>query len=132
MSNSCDSMDCRPPGPSEHGILQARMLEWFAISFSRGSSRPRDETQVSCTSGRFFTDWATSLSLVSETQFLLDGRLKFRYAWKWQFKYFRFFQTWLSFNRSCRKTALWHCWCPFDTWPFILDHPCYHWSSSAF
>ena len=39
-------MDCSPPSSSVHGILQARILEWFAISFSRGSSRPRDRTEV--------------------------------------------------------------------------------------
>ena len=44
---------------SIHGILQAKILEWFAISFSRGSSWPRDWTQVSCTAGRLFTIWAT-------------------------------------------------------------------------
>ena len=38
----CDSGDCSPPGASVHGILQARTLEWGAISSSRGSSRPRD------------------------------------------------------------------------------------------
>ena len=38
----CDPMDCSPPGSSVHGILQARMLEWVAISFSRRSSQPRD------------------------------------------------------------------------------------------
>ena len=42
----CDPMDCSPPGSSVHGILQARILEWVAISFSRGSSQPRDQTQV--------------------------------------------------------------------------------------
>ena len=52
-------MDCSPPGSSVHGILQARILEWVAISFSRGSSQPRDQTWVSCIVGRFFTDWAT-------------------------------------------------------------------------
>ena len=51
----CDPVDCSPPGSSVHGILQARILEWVAISFSRGSSRPRDRTQVSCIAGRFFT-----------------------------------------------------------------------------
>ena len=40
----CDSMDCSPPGFSTHGILWARVLEWFAIPFSRGSSQPRDKT----------------------------------------------------------------------------------------
>ena len=44
-----------PPGSSVHGILQARILEWVAISFSRGSSQPRDQTCVSCIAGRFFT-----------------------------------------------------------------------------
>ena len=39
-----------------HGILQARVLEWVVISFSRGSSQPRDRTQVSCISGKFFTN----------------------------------------------------------------------------
>ena len=55
----CDPMDCSQPGFSIHGIFQARVLEWVAISFSRGSSRPRDWTQVSCIAGRHFTIWAT-------------------------------------------------------------------------
>ena len=42
-----------------HGILQARMLEWVAFPFFRGSSQPRGQTQVSCIAGRFFTSWAT-------------------------------------------------------------------------
>ena len=54
----CDSMDCNPPRSSVHGIFQARMPEWVAITFSRGSSRPRDRTQVSCVSwiGWLFTN----------------------------------------------------------------------------
>ena len=55
--------DCSPPGFSVHGILQARILEWVAISFSRGSSWPRDWTLVSCIAGRFFTIWATKKAL---------------------------------------------------------------------
>ena len=54
----CDPMDCSLPGSFVHGILQARILEWVAISFSRGSSRPRYQTRVSCIAGRFFTIWA--------------------------------------------------------------------------
>ena len=54
VSDSYDLMDCNPPGSSVHGILQARILEWVAISFSRGPSRPRDRTLVSCIAGRFF------------------------------------------------------------------------------
>ena len=54
-----DPMDCCPPGSSVHGILQASPLERAAIPFSRGSSWPRDWTQVSYITGRFFTIWAT-------------------------------------------------------------------------
>ena len=50
-----DPMDCSLPGSSIHGIFQARVLEWVAISFSRGSSQPRDRTQVSLIAGRCFT-----------------------------------------------------------------------------
>ena len=53
----CDPTGCRLPGSSAHGILQARILEWVAIPFSRGSCCPRDQTQVSCVASRFFTIW---------------------------------------------------------------------------
>ena len=55
----CNPMDCSLPGSSVHGIFQSRVLEWIAISFSRGSSRPRNQTRVSCIAGRRFTIWAT-------------------------------------------------------------------------
>ena len=55
----CDLIDCSLPGSSVHGIFQARILEWVAISFSRGSSQPRDGTQVSSIAGRRFTVRAT-------------------------------------------------------------------------
>ena len=55
----CDPVDCSPPGSSVHGILQARILEWVAISFSMGSSQPRDWTRVSRIAGRRFILWAT-------------------------------------------------------------------------
>ena len=55
----CDPMDCSLPGSSVHGIFHARILEWVAISFSRGSSQPRNQTQVSCFAGGFFTRLAT-------------------------------------------------------------------------
>ena len=66
-----DPIDCRLPGFSVlqylpqfaqtyvHGILQARILEWVAISFSRESFPLKNQTRVSCIAGRFFTDWAT-------------------------------------------------------------------------
>ena len=56
-------MDCRPSGSSVHRNLQARILEWGAIPFSSGSSWPRDWTQVSYISGRFFTVLATRVSI---------------------------------------------------------------------
>ena len=50
----CDPMDCSLPSSSVHGISQARILGWAAISFSKGSSQHRDQTQVSCPEGGFF------------------------------------------------------------------------------
>ena len=58
-------MDCSLPGSSLHGILQARVLEWVAISFCRGSSRPRDRTQISRIPGRCFNLWATRAALTN-------------------------------------------------------------------
>ena len=55
----CDPLNCSLPGSSIRGIFQARILEWVAISFCRGSSLPRDWTRVSCILDRCFTVWAT-------------------------------------------------------------------------
>ena len=55
----CNSIDCIPPESSVHGILQARILEWVAIPFSRGSSRPMDWTRVSWIAGMLFSIWAS-------------------------------------------------------------------------
>ena len=60
----CDPMDRSLPGSSVHGILQARIMEWVAICFSRGSSWPRHRTQVSCIADGFFTIWATRETLL--------------------------------------------------------------------
>ena len=57
--NSLQPLDCSPPGSFILEILQARVLEWVAISFSRVSSPPRDWTPVSCIRGGFFKIWAT-------------------------------------------------------------------------
>ena len=65
MSNSCNPMACSPPGSSVLGILQARTLEWVSIPFSRGSSWPRDQSQVSCIAGRFFTIRVTREAQIS-------------------------------------------------------------------
>ena len=56
--------DCSPRGSSVHGILQARILGWVAISISRGYAQSRDWTKVSCIAGRFFTIWTTREVLV--------------------------------------------------------------------
>ena len=69
----CNPMNCGPPGSSVHGILQARILEWIAIPFSRGSSRPRDRTWVSCIANRFFTIWATGKIPREGSHSLLQG-----------------------------------------------------------
>ena len=55
VSSSLQPHGCSPPGSSVHGILQARILEWVALPFSRGSSWPRDRTRVFCIAGGFFT-----------------------------------------------------------------------------
>ena len=76
----CDPMNCSPPESSVHGILQARILEWVAIPFSRGSSRPRDLTQVCCTAGRFFTIWATEAMLNQKAAFHFEVSSTEEYA----------------------------------------------------
>ena len=96
----CDPVDCSLPGFPVHGILQARVLEWVAMPFSRGSFWPRDQTHmssVSCIVGRFFTaeppgkpriysvpwsqrvghDWATSLHALFKTFYLPNDVLRF-------------------------------------------------------
>ena len=55
LVQSCPTL-CDPMNYTVHGILQARILEWVAFPFSRGSSKPRDRTHVSCIAGRFFTN----------------------------------------------------------------------------
>ena len=64
----CDPMNYGLPLSSVHGILQATILEWVAIPFSRGSSQPRDRTWVFCIAGRFFTIWAAM-----EALFIIGG-----------------------------------------------------------
>ena len=73
-----DPMDCSTTGSSAHGILQARILEWVAISFSRGSSPPRDQNCSSYTTGRFFTTEPPGkpllfLSLIQDIIFYLEA-----------------------------------------------------------
>ena len=109
VTQSCltlwNSIDYSWPGSSVHGILQARILEWVAIPFSRGSSQPRDWTQVSCTAG-IFTIWA-----IKEAQ-------------KWDGFYPKIKITWVNDLRavssldasshSCSWAPLWNSACLFS------------------
>ena len=70
-------MHCNPPGSSVHGIFQARKLEWVAVPSSRGSSQPRDWTQVSCIANVFFTSWATKKAPVVGHMDVIQG------LWYW-------------------------------------------------
>ena len=72
----CDPMDCNLPGFSVHGILQAKILVWGTISFSRGSSWFRDWLQVSWIVGRFFTVWPIYSSKI-DTSLLIIGANEF-------------------------------------------------------
>ena len=93
-------MECSPPGSSVHGISQARLLEWVAIFFSRGSSQPTDRIGVSCTAGRFF---------ITEP----PGKPHFKH---------RLWHIYLSFLSPCQDTE------EVDShWPLIF---CTHWSAA--
>ena len=83
-------MDCSLPSSSVHGISQARILEWVAIPFSRGSSRARDWTWVSCIAGGFFTLWAS----------LMGGVILWRKPEK----------NWERFNRRAEERECWFRW----------------------
>ena len=94
----CDPMDCSPPGSSVHGILQARILEWVAIPFSRGSSRPRDRTLVSPITGRFFTVWTSReahLKLLALT-YCLEFIFQTSTEMCWHYTLFSLFFNWLG------------------------------------
>ena len=89
-----DPTDCSLPGSSVHGILQVRIPQWVAVPFSRGFSRPRNQTQVSCIAGKFFTISIKESDLKNRNRFdsynckwLKDGYyLEGRYTWissKW-------------------------------------------------
>jgi len=70
VTQSCPTL-CDPINCMVHGILKARILEWVAFLFSRGSSQPRDQTQVSRIAGKFFTSWATREALFSQCYYYI-------------------------------------------------------------
>jgi len=77
VSDSLRPTDWSSPGLSVHGISQAIIREWVAISFSRGSSQPRDRTRVSCISRRIFYHWATREALIYTSIYMLTKNSKF-------------------------------------------------------
>ena len=70
----CDPKDCSPPGSSLHGVLQARILEWVAMPFSRESSPPRDRTHISWIGRWILYHWATMRSPIVQRSPILDSR----------------------------------------------------------
>ena len=70
----CDPMDHNPPGSTVQWILQARILEWVAIPFSRGSSHTRDQTQVSYIAREFFTAWTTRTKKMTRYTLSMDWK----------------------------------------------------------
>ena len=72
----CYPTNCSPPGSSVHGVLPARVLEWVAIPFSRGTSRSGDQTQVCCIAGKFFTIWDTFYQKYTENIIINSKTLK--------------------------------------------------------
>ena len=71
-------MNCSSPGSSVHGFLQARILGRVAIPFSRRSSQPRGQTQVSHIAGRFFTIWITSIDNYTELDIIIEQNIWFK------------------------------------------------------
>ena len=90
-------MDCSPPGSSVHGISQPGILEWVAISFFRGPSRPRDQTRVSCTGRRPVHHWATLEALCHVSQDIKGEDASFRSCW------WRLINTKMTPNRQSSK-----------------------------
>ena len=92
ITRSCltlyNPMDFSPAGSSVYGVLQARIQEWVVISFSRGSSQPRDWTRVTRIAGRFFTIWATREALrehpapICSNKLNRHSHLLFQHAWE--------------------------------------------------
>ena len=73
ISNSCNPVNWSLPGSSVHGVLQARILEWVAVPFSRGSAQPRDWIMVSHVAGRFFTSWPSGKPFICIYTYIGEG-----------------------------------------------------------
>ena len=83
-----DPMDYNPPGSSIRGIFEARVLEWVAIFFSRGSSQPRDQTQVSGIAGRHFILWATRVEGRPDSKCVVLGMRQYENMFIWTERFY--------------------------------------------
>ena len=90
------SMDCSPPGSSVHGISQASILEWVAISFSRGSSQPRNWTHIYCIGRQILWCWATGRAHLIEYVCLLSCVQFFATPWIVVYQTSLSIETWLN------------------------------------
>ena len=118
----CDPMDQSPPGSFLHGILQPRILEWVAISYSRGSSQPRDRTRASCASYISCIDWQADHCLppgkpqIKAYPWLCKGNinpLKILRSYNSKRNVFDFALT--SVSQTCLSIALFLDWTPTNT-----------------
>ena len=110
VAKSCLSLfgpvDCSPAGFFVYGIYQARILEWVAISFSRGSSQPRDWTHISCTAGGFFTNEPCRKPMAR-----IDIS---KWSWSFFFSHGAYIQTSKSSNLPTSRTH--YKWVSFGIW----------------
>ena len=126
-----DPMDCSLPGSSVHGILEARILEWVTIPFSRGSSQSRDWTQVSYVAGGCFTIWATRerrLILIEIFGEEIIGQFPFPFSEsQWTFTVLGTFETFLGspwaeweVRSTGSQGSIEHPLCSGESWSFEL------------
>ena len=122
VAQSCLTL-CNPMDYTVHGVLQARILEWVAIPFSRGSSQSRDRTQLSCIAGGFFTSWATREVWLSTKELILLNCGAGEDSWEF------LGQKWDQTSQYWRKSTLnihWKDWCwsssTLATWYEELAH----------
>ena len=112
----CNPMDCSPPGSSVHGILQAWIQEWVAISLSRGSSQPRNQSWVSCFAGGCFTAWATR-----EVHVRLPRRFNIWICQAWDSFAFSVTNFWVKFGHFCYSEYL--DWATELNWTELKEAP---------
>ena len=119
----CDFMDYGPPDSSVHGIFQARILEWVAICYSRGSSWPRGQTRISCVS---CTDkWILYHSATWETH-VSTGHIFFKYS-LWEMETITIFNWWFILNFPPPNQQTWFSGYPFSFLSFCCKK-IYHFS----